>query len=458
MRHLIGAAVLLLSTACPVTYAAAATQAVEADAGSGMGIVPQHGSYFPSDVELRELLQTLVEQGEAKGIVVGLLEPDGRRRIVSYGDAGTGARPLSSKTVFEIGSITKTFTNTILADMVRKGEVSLDDPVQKHLPPGVEVPSRSGRQITLLDLATHTSGLPRVPTKIPDPSNPFAHYQVQHLYEFLSDYELEREVGAEPVYSNLGAGLLGHALAKAAGVETLGDLVRERITEPLKMNMTAYGRDGELGAWMAKGHDEKGEQVPYWDVAVLSGAGGLNSNVEDMLTYVGANVGPPSSPLQAAMGDAHRPRRNLKTDGFSVGLGWQQRTREGQTIVHHGGGTGGFQTYLGFDPATGAGVVIMGNSAEFDARDDVVFQLLKDRKLVSLAAHLQSQYVGTFRLWPELSLSVSSEQGRLYGQVNGQPRVRLYSNGNDRFFSLASEAEVAFARDAQGSVSSATLT
>lgn len=379
--------------------------------------------------------------------------------MLTFGEAGTGARPLSAKTVFEIGSINKTFTGVILADMVSRGEFSLDDPISKFFPAAINMPSRNGRQITLLDLATHTLGLPRVPTgyKIPDRSNPYAHYEAKHLYDFLSSYELERDVGAEPVYSNLGAGLLGHALARAADMETLGELIRQRISGPLKMKMTDYGRNGELGEWIAKGHNEKGEQVPYWDVAVLSGAGGLNSTVEDMLKYLEANVGTPKSPLEAAMREAHLPRRSLKNKEFSVGLGWQQRTRGGQTIVHHGGGTAGFQTYLAFHPATGAGVVILGNSAGFETRDDVVFRLLEGHKVATLPVATLGSYVGTYTLKPGLHLRVSVEDGKLYGKVGDQRRTRLYAEGNDRFFLVDSNVELRFFRE-NGAVTSATMT
>ena len=402
---------------------------------------PEQETYFPPDAELRELLQALVERGESKGIVLGLLEPDGRRRVIAYGDAGAGAPPLSSKTAFEIGSITKTFVNTILADMVRRGDVSLDDPVAKFLPAGVTVPSRNGRQITLLDLATHTSGLPRSLTGFgyepPDRSNPYADYQAEHLYAFLSSYELERAVGAEFVYSNVGAGLLGHALARAAGAETVGELIRQRITGPLGMEMTDFGRAGELGAWSAKGHNRKGEVVPYWDFAVLSGAGALNSNADDMLTYIEANVGEPGSPIEVAMRDAHQPRRSLKTKGSSVGLGWQQRSGGGRTIIHHGGGTGGFQSYLGFDPVTQAGVVILGNSRGFEARDDVVFQLLRAGR-----PEFRKASIPLSEIEPLLGLyefeggnrRFFTRDGKLFTRSSGGQDMEVFPAGNDRFF------------------------
>ena len=348
-------------------------------AAAEIAIAPQQQSYFPADAELQELLRSLVEQGQSKGFVLGLLEPDGRRRAIAFGDAGAGAQPLSSATIFEIGSIAKTFTGAILADMVRRGEVSLNDPVAKFLPTGVKVPSRKGRQITLLDLSTHTSGLPRSPDRglIRDPSNPYADIPIDDVYAFLASHELERDIGAEWEYSNLGFGLLGQALIRAAGVETFDELIQTRITGPLRIEMTRYGRANGLDARMAKGHDQKGEAVSYWDFGAFKGAGGLNSNVEEMLAYIDANVGEPKSPIEAAMRDAHHPRHSLNSFGNSQSLGWDHRVRPGRTIVYKSGSTAGFAGALGFDPATRAGVVVLGNGKGFESRVKLVIQLLR---------------------------------------------------------------------------------
>jgi CubicO group peptidase (beta-lactamase class C family) len=301
--------------------------------------------------------------------------------VIAFGNAGPGAPPLSSRTVFEIGSIAKTFTGAILADMVRRGELSLDDPVAKFLPAGVKVPSRNGRQITLLDLATHTSGLPRSPDRslVRNPSNPYADIPIADVYAFLASHELQRDVGAGWEYSNLGYGLLGQALARAAGAETFDELVRTRITGPLKMATTRYGRADGFHALMAKGHNRQGEVVPYWDFGVFKGAGGLNSNVEDLLTYIDANIGEPRLPIEAAMRDAHEPRHSLSIDGNSQSLGWDYRERPGRTIIYKSGSTAGFAGALGFDPANRAGVVVLGNGQGFESRVDVVLQLLRGR-------------------------------------------------------------------------------
>src|ERR1041385_7596549 len=190
-----------------------------------------------SDDEIREILvKRIDQQKQAVGIVVGVIEPAGRR-VVAYGNLAAGdPRTLDGDTIFEIGSVTKVFTSLLLADMVNRKEVTLDDPAAKYLPENVKMPERNGKSITLLDLSTHSSGLPRVPANLnpKDPANPYADYTVEDLYQFLSGYTLPREPGSEIEYSNLGAGLLGHILAQRAGTD-YGTLVRVRITEPLGM-------------------------------------------------------------------------------------------------------------------------------------------------------------------------------------------------------------------------------
>ena len=167
---------------------------------------------------------------------MGVIEPTGRR-VVSYGNLANGdPRTLDGDTIFEIGSVTKVFTSLLLAEMVSRKEVALDDPAAQYLPEPVRMPERSGKAITLLDLSMHCSGLPRVPGNLnpKDPANPYADYSVDDLYQFLSGYTLPRDPGSEVECSNLGAGLLGHILARRAGTD-YETLVRARITEPLSM-------------------------------------------------------------------------------------------------------------------------------------------------------------------------------------------------------------------------------
>jgi len=175
----------------------------------------------PANDVIRMILADRVgSENSGIGMVVGVIDQNGRR-IVSYGSlAKNDKRPLNGDTIFEIGSMTKVFTSLVLMDMAQKGEVEVTDPVSQYLPADITVPERNGRKITLQDLSTHSSGLPNLPTNIApkDMSNPYADYSVEQLYQFLSGYQLPRDIGAKYEYSNLAVGMLGHALARRAGM------------------------------------------------------------------------------------------------------------------------------------------------------------------------------------------------------------------------------------------------
>src|SRR6476660_686925 len=193
----------------------------------------------PTDAEIRSIIKTRVDSGLARGIVVGVLQ-DGQRRFIAYGTAGPGRAPLDEHTLFEIGSISKTFSGVLLADAVVRGEARVDEPVAALLPAGTVVPSREGREITLEQLATHTSGLPRLPENMSPASalDPYADYDARRLYGFLAEYKLTRAPGESVEYSNRGGGLLGHALTLRAKATDWGTLVAQRITTPLGMRET----------------------------------------------------------------------------------------------------------------------------------------------------------------------------------------------------------------------------
>jgi len=213
-----------------------------------------------SDAEVLAILRQRVDEKRSAGIVVGLIDSDGRKHIVAYGDPGPGQPALDGDSVFEIGSISKVFTATLLSQMAQEGRVRLDDPVQRWLPPTIRVPTRNGKSITLASLSEQNSGLPRLPDNLTpaDRNNPYADYTVEQMYEFLSRYQLTRDPGTQFEYSNLGVGLLGHALALAAG-ESYEHLARERIWVPLGMAHTAIALDPWMKAHLALGHGRGGE-------------------------------------------------------------------------------------------------------------------------------------------------------------------------------------------------------
>ena len=254
---------------------------------------------------------------------MGVIEPAGRR-VVAYGNLAKGdPRTLDGDTIFEIGSISKVFTSLLLADMVNRKEVALDDPAAKYLAENVRMPERGGKSITLLNLSTHTSGLPRLPSNLEpkDPRNPYAGYCVDDLHQFLSAYRLPRDPGSEVEYSNLGAGLLGHLLAYRAGTD-YETLIRTRITEPLSMPDTGITLTSPMKERMATGHDQTLAPVANWDFPTLAGAGALRSTANDMLTFIEAFLGYRESPLAPAMKAMLEVRRPVGQTKFEIGLGW----------------------------------------------------------------------------------------------------------------------------------------
>jgi len=332
----------------------------------------------PTEGEIRALLTERIDQQRQNvGIVVGLVDDHGRRFVSRGSFSVNDARPVGNDTVFEIGSTTKVFTSTILADMVRKGEVSLDDPVAKYLPAEVKMPQRGGKQITLVDLATHTSGLPRMPTNmaIKDFSNPYVDYTVANLFQFLSSHELARDIGVQFEYSNLGAGLLGQALSRRAGMDYEA-LVRARVTGPLGMENTRIALSPEMKSRLAVGHNAMRQPVANWDLGALAGAGALRSDARDMLTFIAAHLGLVESLLSPAMAAMTKVRRPGPNSEMEVVLAWLVVKREGHEIFWHNGGTGGYRCFMGYDPQARAGVVVLSNMATPAGVDDIGMRLL----------------------------------------------------------------------------------
>lgn len=301
--------------------------------------------------------------------IIGL----GGQRVIEYGRLEKGdPRPLNEDTIFEIGSATKAFTSLLLADMVQRDEVTLNDPVVEYLPPKVESPERKGRSITLVDLATHTSGLPRIPTNMTpkDASNPYADYSIEQLHQFLSRYQLTRDIGSQYEYSNLGGGLLGYVLARRAGM-SYEALVRSRICDPLGMKSTSITLTPELKARLAIGHNRSMKTVSNWDLPTLAGAGALRSTTNDLLIFLAASLGYTESPLAPAMAEMLEGRRPTPQPGLEIALGWHISTAKGREIIWHNGGTGGYRSFIGFDPKTGVGVSALSNASTSEGVDDI---------------------------------------------------------------------------------------
>jgi len=266
-------------------------------------------------------------------------------------------RGVAPDAVFEIGSITKTFTATLLASLARDGVVGLDDPVAKHLP---VAPPVLRSEITLEDLATHRSGLPRLPagTLIDgytrNRRDPYARFDEPRLRRAIAETKPKRAPKTKFAYSNYGYGLLGYALARAAGT-TYAALVRERIAAPLQLERTAPDTRG-----LVQGHGFFGRPAAPWNLALLAGAGGLRSTAADMLAYLALHAPDATGPLAGAARDTRVKRATMGKLG--VGLAWLILPG-GREWLLHDGGTGGFRSFAAVEPASGNAVVVLGNRA-----------------------------------------------------------------------------------------------
>lgn len=327
----------------------------------------------PLPEDIVNSIKARIENEHSPSIVVGIIDKNGPQ-YYAFGTKTIGGEPVDENTIYEIGSISKTFTGILLADMVRQKQVKLNDPAQKHLPVGVKMPVRNGKQIELGHLSDHTSSLPRLPSNMNpvDPANPYADYTVEQLYAFLNSYTLTRDIGSAYEYSNLAQGLLGHILSLK--VRTPYEvLVVNKIALPLGMTATKITFDERMKQNLAIGHSG-GIPVANWDLPTLAGAGAIRSSLHDMLLYAAANLGLKKSKLYKAMKLSHQARHDKVGGGTRVGLGWHISKGAEGDVIWHNGGTGGYRTFLGFVEETGKGVVVLTNGTK--GADDIGFRLL----------------------------------------------------------------------------------
>ncbi len=405
----------------------------------------------PPDAEIRKIIHDRLAGQTGVGIVVGVIDADGRR-VVSDGVLDD-KKPLNGDTVFEIGSISKVFTSLLLADAVQRGEVALTDPVAKFLPADVKVPERSGKKITLQDLATHTSGLPRLPGNLfpADAANPYADYTAKQLYEFLATYNLPRDIGSQYEYSNLGGGFLGHALARRAGT-SYEALLRSRITAPLGLKSTTITLSDALKQRLALGHDESGKRVSNWDPGVLEGMYAIRSTANDLLEFLAAELGYTKTPLATAMAAQLAVRRPTGTPGLAIALAWHiLTTPSGQEIVWHNGATSGYRSFVGYDAKKRTGVVVLTNISA--SVDDIGLQIIdptqapKQAPKVAIDPKVLESYAGRYALAPGFILTITHSGDHLFVQATGQPKFELTAE-DERNFAIASVgARITFEND-----------
>lgn len=285
------------------------------------------------------------------GLVIGV-STRGVRRVVTYGTA-------TPDSLFEIGSITKTFTGLLLAQMAVKGRLDIRDPVRDLLPPGTVLRSK-GFEATLLDLATHHSGLPSMPdnTGPADRRESFTNYHAADLYDYIKRHGLERPANPEFSYSNVGYAILGAALTARAGASYQA-LLRTDITGPLGMKDTVIVLSPEQRRRLMQGYGYDGRPTPAWDLDAFASAGGIRSTASDMLTYLAAELHPERAPFRAALVDSQRLYEYVYGN-IRIALAWVYDPSTG--VYGHDGATGGFTSYACFDPRRDFAAIVMLNA------------------------------------------------------------------------------------------------
>jgi CubicO group peptidase (beta-lactamase class C family) len=408
---------------------------------------------------IASVAQQYAEAGVYPAMVV-VMVGDGRAQVAGFGQLADGKVP-DGRTVFEIGSVTKTFTALLLAQAVQAKAVSLDTPVAQLLP-DFSIPARGGKPITLGLLAEQFSGLPRMPCNWhpADLGNPYADYGRDLLKAFLADYKLPRDPGAAYEYSNLGFGLLGEALAARAKM-SYGELLQRDVLEPLDMRSSGVELTPAMRARLAPGHDERGQLARHWTFGSLAAAGAVLSDGDDMLRYLRANMGELKTPLAAAMQRAQQPRRDIG-GGDRIGLAWMTHHTPHGDVIWHNGETGGYSSFIGFTPDGRRGVVILTNGT--GAPQELGFAALLPsaplpvlHKAIAMPPAQLDAYVGSYTLAPGFTLEVFSRADQLFAQATGQGAFPLFASAPDAFFARLAPITIDFERGADGKVDGLVL-
>jgi serine-type D-Ala-D-Ala carboxypeptidase/endopeptidase len=357
-------------------------------------------------------------------------------------------RPYDDHTAFEIGSVTKTMTAALLAELIARGEVTLNDPIAKLLPPGTRVPSFNGHEMTIGQIVTHTSGLRGVPANYrpADINNPYASVTERELLDALAETTLTREPGPKWEYSNFAMMVLSYALAKRAGKD-YETLLRERLLVPLGMNET-YVAHRPPQVHVAQGHFPNTDSAGPWDFPPdMAGVGGVRATLPDMLRYLEGQLGTRQSAITPAL--AQTQGQVASVGGHTMGMNWNLFIRNGHPIVAHEGGTGGYSSYAGFDRTAKRAVVLLCDTAltSIGGLGQLGTHLLDPsapagapRVVATADTKLIDALVGKYRLQGGLGMELRRRGGNLTIKADGQPEFEMDHDSAGDFYPLKFDA------------------
>ena len=401
-------------------------------------------------------LEQLVERDFVPQIALGSWVPEAHG-VYGFGKLENEAS-VDGDTVFEIGSVTKVFTALLLAIAIENGEVTEDTKIGELVGNDLDLTPELA-VITLGELASHQSGLPRLPGNhlISDPQNPYVDYDAAALAVEIATGDIDER--GRYAYSNYGYGLLGYLLARQQKT-TWDELIATRITKPLGMTSTAPEPLVDWQKRTAQGHNGP-LRVPYWSFDALAGCGDLCSSANDLLKFLEAARKPDEKTVIGRAFKRMTRSRGKVPGGMTIGLGWHVLRREGLELVWHNGGTGGFRSFVGFDAISGRSLVILSSCDEpditslglnaFDAEHPT--NLLELPVSVRLPAGKVAEYEGRYRLPASLVIEFVARKGRLGAQIAGQTWMELhFREEKDAFFLLVGDAQGKFLRDDDGKI------
>lgn len=353
-------------------------------------------------------------------------------------------RALTRETVFEIGSVSKTLAGALAAAMQAQGLLDLDDPVAQHLPEDSVVPTYDGQPITLRHLLAHTSGLPSLPQGLvdPDPANPYRAIDGRALLDALAKVRLDAVPGTRWGYSNFGSMVLSYALSHRGG-RPFDELLQTHLFEALGMD-TAHAGEAPAGTKLAMGHIPGGHPVPAWDFdRQLAGVGGVSASLDDMVIWVGAQLGAGAGTLADVI---HASQAQISDVGRPMAMGWMLAPLNGRRIHVHEGGTGGFSSFVAFDRTRGRGVVILADTSMtmLGGLASLGLHLLDDRvplgpprRAVEPDPMLVEDLVGRHVLPDGTEVELRKGERGLVMRTSGQPELALGFDDAGDFYPLA---------------------
>lgn len=405
-------------------------------------------------------LAALVDQrlaGDRTGacMAVAVIEKDAVARTYRCADPEQSAR-IGENTAFEIGSVSKTMTAVLLADLIGQGKAALDDPLADYLPEGTTLPTFEGKPILLRHVVTHTSGLPALPSRLgaTDMSNLYVNLTEEALLASLGDVTLARAPGKQFEYSNFASMVLSYAVARRTGSD-LESLLKQRLFAPLGMD-SAYINAAPQGVRAAMGHTANGKPTSAWHFATnLAGVGGVRATLDDMVRYVQGNLGLVDSPMSPALELAQQPVSAQPP----MAMNWMLAKVGTRTVHAHEGGTGGFSSFVSVDKEKQRGVVILSDTAwsaigSLESLSlhlvDASFPLGKPRKLTAPGAELLDALVGEYQLQGAMKMTLRQRDGALFIQAAGQGEYQMAYDDAGDFFPLELDALLTPQKKASG--------